>query len=88
MKQIVKILSFIAIVVIALNSCKSGSSDKDAKADSLKKEAMDSTKTKTEGQEYSAKYVCPMHCKGSGGDKPGNCPECEMTYIENPNPKQ
>jgi hypothetical protein len=37
------------------------------------------------GSEYTAKYICPMHCKGSGADKAGNCPDCGMEYMENPN---
>ena len=38
------------------------------------------------GKEYTAKYVCPMHCKGSGSDKPGVCSnsDCGMELIENP----
>ncbi len=33
------------------------------------------------GPEYTSKYICPMHCKGSGSDAPGKCPVCEMAYI-------
>jgi hypothetical protein len=33
------------------------------------------------GPEYTSAYVCPMHCKGSGSDQPGNCPVCGMDYI-------
>lgn len=39
------------------------------------------------GVEYTAKYVCPMHCEGSGGDSAGQCPVCEMDYIKNPDYK-
>lgn len=35
-------------------------------------------------KEFTSKYICPMHCKGSGDNKPGTCPECGMEYIENP----
>ena len=35
------------------------------------------------GNEYTSAYVCPMHCKGSGSDKPGVCPVCEMDYVKN-----
>lgn len=35
------------------------------------------------GPEYTSAYVCPMHCKGSGSDKPGKCPECGMAYVAN-----
>lgn len=35
------------------------------------------------GPEYTSKYVCPMHCEGSGSDEPGRCPVCNIKYIEN-----
>lgn len=34
-----------------------------------------------EGAAYSAAYVCPMHCEGSGSDKAGTCPACKMEYV-------
>jgi len=33
------------------------------------------------GKEYTAAYVCPMHCEGSGSDKEGTCPVCKMDYV-------
>jgi hypothetical protein len=33
------------------------------------------------GPEYTSAYQCPMHCKGSGSDQPGNCPVCGMAYV-------
>lgn len=46
------------------------------------------TDTKTEkvskdGPEYTAAYICPMHCKGSGSAKAGKCPACKMDYVAN-----
>ncbi|MGA0383576.1 MAG: heavy metal-binding domain-containing protein [Flavobacteriaceae bacterium] len=38
-----------------------------------------------EGPEYTSKYVCPMHCEGSGSDTEGKCPVCGMTYVLNEN---
>ena len=35
---------------------------------------------------YTAPYICPNHCKGSGSDKPGKCSVCGMELIKNPNP--
>lgn len=35
------------------------------------------------GPEYTSKYICPMHCEGSGSDKPGECPKCGMDYKLN-----
>ncbi len=37
----------------------------------------------TTGQEYTAAYICPMHCTGSGSDKMGKCPVCKMDYVAN-----
>ncbi|HFA49215.1 MAG TPA: hypothetical protein ENJ95_09375 [Bacteroidetes bacterium] len=36
-----------------------------------------------QGKEYTSEYVCPMHCEGSGSDKPGKCPVCGMDYKKN-----
>lgn len=38
-----------------------------------------------DGPEYSSKYVCPMHCQGSGSESEGKCPVCGMTYVVNEN---
>lgn len=38
--------------------------------------------------DYTAPYVCPNHCPGSGSDKPGKCPVCGKDLIPNPNYKQ
>ena len=38
---------------------------------------------KMEGKEYTSKYVCPMHCEGSGSNEEGKCPVCGMTYVLN-----
>lgn len=35
------------------------------------------------GPEYTSKYICPMHCEGSGSEKPGKCPVCGMDYKAN-----
>ncbi|MFT5724415.1 MAG: rubrerythrin [Bacteroidia bacterium] len=36
------------------------------------------------GPAYTSKYICPMHCEGSGSDTTGNCPVCKMDYVTNP----
>lgn len=44
----------------------------------------DATHTKTNhgpGKAYTASYVCPMHCEGSGSEEPVKCPECGMDYV-------
>lgn len=60
---------------------------------SVKETLTDSTEAETVGntgnnqlnEEYTAKYICPNHDKGSGSDSPGDCPVCGMELIENPN---
>ncbi len=37
----------------------------------------------TTGQEYTAAYICPMHCTGSGSEAMGKCPVCKMDYVAN-----
>ncbi len=39
----------------------------------------------TTGIEYTADYICPNRCKGSGSNHPGNCSVCGMELIPNPN---
>ena len=40
------------------------------------------TKDKS-GFEYTAAYICPMHCEGSGSDEAGQCNICGMDYRVN-----
>ena len=37
------------------------------------------------GKEYTSAYICPDHCKNSGSDKEGECLNCGMELMENPN---
>jgi hypothetical protein len=90
-------IAFFAIFSLAM--CSSGSNSADEKNDStigqleqkmdtLESKKADSLKSKganTLGKEFTAKYICPEHCKGSGSDKPGKCSVCGMDLIENPN---
>ena len=32
---------------------------------------------------FTAAYICPMHCDGSGAEAPGKCPSCKMDYVQN-----
>ncbi len=43
------------------------------------------SETDQSGPEYTSKYVCPMHCPGSGSAEPGKCPKCGMDYVMNEN---
>ncbi len=83
--------------VFSLFSCNNGKTgeqkDSDTtivnlekKMDNLEAGATDSLSskgTKKLGKEYTARYICPDHCKGSGSDKPGVCADCGMELIEN-----
>lgn len=74
MKNFKIIFLFVALLVTgaAITSCGSSSS---------------SENTEQQGKEYTSAYICPMHCEGSGSDKPGNCPVCGMEYKKNENHK-
>jgi predicted nucleic acid binding AN1-type Zn finger protein len=65
-------LLLIALLGLAI-ACDSGSNSADAKSE----------KTEEAGKEYTAAYVCPMHCEGSGSEEPGKCPVCGMDYVKN-----
>lgn len=46
-------------------------------------EATETTTQHGEGKAYTAAYVCPMHCEGSGSETTGKCPVCNMDYVAN-----
>ena len=46
------------------------------------------TEDATQGKEYTSKYICPMHCAGSGSHDPGKCPVCGMDYVLNESYKE
>jgi len=75
-------------------SCNSSSSDEgndtdttivklEEKMDNLESGADSLSKGGNLDKEYTAKYICPDHCKGSGSDKAGTCADCGMELIEN-----
>jgi hypothetical protein len=78
MKSIKFLMAFIAISVatFSLTSCNEGKKDASAKT-----EKNDTSEVK--GKEFTSLYICPMHCKGSGSEKPGTCPVCGMDYKKN-----
>ena len=47
------------------------------------KETTETAAPHGEGTAYTAAYVCPMHCEGSGSDTAGKCPTCSMDYVAN-----
>ena len=80
MKKI-KLMLTIAVLATALFVIQSCENKK------TKKSATTETKMEKTGKEYTSAYICPMHCKGSGSDKEGECPKCGMGYVKNENHK-
>lgn len=74
-----KILFFSLLMTFAFLACKQG---KDHSHDKMEGTEMEADMS---GPEYTSAYVCPMHCEGSGSDKPGECPVCGMDYVMNEN---
>lgn len=89
-----------AFAIVAIVSCAQGSDPElvdgdsgivqlEEKMDDI--EAADSARLKSNaatdvlGKEYTSKFICPDHCKGSGSDKEGECTVCGMDLMENPN---
>ena len=95
----VSIVVFFIVVLTSFFACQTSSDGDSENADSIENETnetIDSVKTDIDTEkihqsetvkddsDYTAKYVCPMHCEGSGSDKQGTCPKCEMDLIDNP----
>lgn len=72
-------ISFVAVagILVSVSACKS-------KVETPAQEKAVMEKVDQSGPEYTSKYICPMHCKGSGSDQPGVCPACGMDYELNP----
>jgi hypothetical protein len=101
MKKLNLIIAGIGLCFIFIFSfCASGSGENEESADTSivqleeKMNNIESTDTsglKSKnaasqlGKEYTSKYICPDHCKGSGSDKEGKCSVCGMDLMENPN---
>ena len=64
----------IACAVLFTVACGGGAANNSAGTENATGEA---------GPEYTSNYICPMHCTGSGNDKPGECPTCGMDYVMN-----
>jgi len=90
-RNIILIICFTAL--FACNN-EQETTDEKLNSDSLvtieNAESLDTTsKTKeikiTKPKDYTAKYICPSRCANSGSDKLGDCPNCGMELMENPN---
>lgn len=74
MKEIALSLMVFVATFVCLCSCGNSGSAGNAGA-----------QTEEAGPEYTSKYICPMHCKGSGSAQSGKCPTCRMDYVVNEN---
>lgn len=75
MKQLIYFTSIFFLAQFVFSNCKS-------KTEATQERPV-MEKVDTSGIEYTSMYICPMHCKGSGSDKPGVCPVCGMDYELN-----
>lgn len=85
------VFAFAAIIMACNNEQSDRNSTKKAKTEmhdgsheghDHSQDGTSSEKDKS-GPEYTSKYVCPMHCEGSGSEEPGKCPVCGMDYVLN-----
>lgn len=85
-------ISIIALsLVLSFASCKNNKQTNNTVQISDSSFVADSNKNNIETDlsvEFSSKYICPNHCKGSGSENIGKCPVCGMEYIENPDFEQ
>ena len=75
----IKTIAFTAtLAMFTMTFISCGSSSNESETD------VEMTDTQTDkGKEYTSAYICPMHCEGSGSEKPGKCPVCGMDYVAN-----
>lgn len=87
-KTMLTIAAF-ATVIFSLQSCGNKKSKNNASTEQTEQTEHSELHEHSEkqGKEYTAAYVCPMHCEGSGSDQEGECPKCGMAYVKNENPK-
>lgn len=83
MKKIQSLFTILLFLVFAFSYTSCGN-----KAKSEQDKTEQSTDAEKQGKEYTSAYICPMHCEGSGSDKPGDCPVCGMAYKKNENNTQ
>ncbi len=77
-KILVSTMICLALGAFALTSCGGGHQHEHSNDQQNTGQTQHSANT---GPEYTSAYICPMHCEGSGSDKPGTCPVCGMDYV-------
>ena len=78
-------------VLVLLFSCGNASKKEAKTAEKPGMEHSEHPMTQAEanlGLEFTSKYVCPMHCEGSGSHEEGKCPVCGMIYVLNEDYKE
>lgn len=75
MKKASVVLSVIFMSILPY-ACKQKPEAKESERPVMKKQEIS-------GPEFTSKYICPMHCEGSGSNHPGKCPVCHMDYEIN-----
>ncbi len=78
MRSLFKTIFLAGTIAFLGVACNSNTSENSSESETTEESA-------AQGKEYTSKYVCPMHCEGSGSDEPGLCPVCGMDYVLNEN---
>ena len=86
--KMLRILFFLPVFMLFMVSCNNSENANHTEGTEMHDGHKDHPNSSTEGKdktgpEYTSAYVCPMHCVGSGSDKPGECPVCGMNYVKN-----
>jgi hypothetical protein len=74
--KLIMTIMLIGLFTMSMSSCAGEKKSTNAKTEQVE----DGSK---QGKEYTSAYICPMHCKDSGSDKPGKCSACGMDYKKN-----
>lgn len=72
----------VLIVTMTMVSCKDKTTETKTETVTETETAIENS-TEVKGKEYTAAYVCPMHCADSGSDTEGNCGSCGMALVKN-----
>ena len=83
-------LAIFAAFAFSFASCSHGEPEHthgETEKPATEKPATEKAADAKSGPEYTAHYICPMHCKGSGSEQAGKCPTCGMDYVLNENHK-
>ena len=74
MKKLIQLIGITLLLFIGLFMFSCGNGDASKKTNTSEPHGTNTA--------YTSAYVCPMHCKDSGSDNAGTCPECGMDYVK------